>query len=440
MNTTFKQLGLSNQNTVVTAWVSPDGHYAFCEMRTIEDSQTALTFLNGIQVGVYSLKIGRPKGYAGAISLGSLPSQLGALNVNSLLGAAGGITGSTNPLLAGLNSSGTGLGLGLSGLSAPPSSETLSNVIMVTNLPALISETQVKELFTSFGELKAFNVIKTAGGQTQSAVFEYVNSLVTDGVVAGMNKLEIADHRLAVQRISSTSAAVLLQPTTTVAPLPPATSAASPTVRVPPPAAAKSVLSAVAPTCVIRLSNMVTLGDLQDDELYEELLEDVADECNSHGTVKSIVIPRGGSAESIRLDGESAGKIFVQFVDIPGAKASLSAVNGRKFNGRIVEAYYYPEELFLKKVSADDDHFCPLNHSSHRFIHTPSHPSAIRAAERLFPASTMQQRWCGGSQCFGRQHCRGEARSDRAHRGSGLVSRPVTIITIASLPPDYNSN
>lgn len=350
MNTTFKQLGLSNQNTVVTAWVSPDGHYAFCEMRTIEDSQAALTFLNGIQVGVYSLKIGRPKGYAGAISLGSLPSQLGALNVNNLLGAAGGITSSTNPLLAGLNSSGTGLGLGLSGLSAPPSSETLSNVIMVTNLPALISETQVKELFTSFGELKAFNVIKTAGGQTQSAVFEYVNSSVTDGVVAGMNKLEIADHRLAVQRISSSSAAVLLQPTSVAAALPAASTAASPTVPVPAPAAVKSVLSSVAPTCVIRLSNMVTLGDLQDDELYEELLEDVADECNSHGTVKSIVIPRGGTAESIHRDGESAGKIFVQFVDIPGAKASLSAVNGRKFNGRIVEAYYYPEELFLKKV------------------------------------------------------------------------------------------
>jgi len=318
-------------------------------MRTIEDSQAALTFLNGIQVGVYSLKIGRPKGYAGAISLGSLPSQLGALNVNSMLSA--GITGTTNPLLAGLNSGGSGMGLGLTGLSAPPSSETLSNVIMVTNLPALISETQVKELFTSFGELKAFNVIKTAGGQTQSAVFEYVNSSVTDGVVAGMNKLEIAEHRIVVQRIASSSAAVLLQPTLAAASAVNNTSAPSPTVRGPTiPVVPKSVLSAVVPTCVIRLSNMVKLGDLQDDELYEELLEDVAEECNTHGVVKSIVIPRGGTEESIHLDGEAYGKIFVQFVDVPSAKASLSAVIGRKFNGRIVEGYYYPEELFLKKV------------------------------------------------------------------------------------------
>ena len=44
---------------------------------------------------------------------------------------------------------------------------------------------------------------------------------------------------------------------------------------------------------VIRLSNMCSRADLTDNELYDELLEDVADECNTHGTVKSIVIPRG---------------------------------------------------------------------------------------------------------------------------------------------------
>ena len=91
-------------------------------------------------------------------------------------------------------------------------------------------------------------------------------SSVTDGVVAGMNKLEIAE--LTVR---------------------------GPTISVVP----KKVLSAVAPTCVICFSNMVKLGDLQDDELYEELLEDVAEKCNTHGAVKSMVIPCGGTEESI---------------------------------------------------------------------------------------------------------------------------------------------
>lgn len=183
MNTTFKQFGISTQNTVVTAWVSPDGHYAFVEVRTIEEANAALTYLNGIQVGAYSLKIGRPKGYAGGnIAAITAPMMtLGGLSANPLTGllpggAVGGL-GSSNPLLAGLNSgvSSTVGGMGMTGLPSSLSTETLSNVIMVTNLPALISEEQIRELFVAFGELKAFNIIKTASGQTQSAVFEYGN-------------------------------------------------------------------------------------------------------------------------------------------------------------------------------------------------------------------------------------------------------------------------
>lgn len=44
------------------------------------------------------------------------------------------------------------------------------------------------------------------------------------------------------------------------------------------------------------------------------------------------------------------GKIFVLFVDIEGAAKARNAVNGRTFNGNVVEAMYYPEELLLQKV------------------------------------------------------------------------------------------
>ena len=342
MNAAFKQMGLakdSTQNTVITAWVSPDGKFAFVELRSIEDATAALAHLNGIQVGAYSLRIGRPKGYsatglpgASAVAVPmqtSLPSFNNPLLTSSVMGAAPGL-GNSNPLLAGLNSS---LGLGMP-------AEAMSNAIMVTNLPALISEAQIRELFTPFGELRAFNVIKTPSGSTQSAVLEYVNPALTEGVIGGMNGLDIADHKLSVLRIPASSAAVLLQPTS--APPPPA---GPPPLPVGAPSAPDAVdeLSACDPTTVIRLSNMTTPQDLADDQSFEELMEDVADECNSHGTVKSIVIPRTGSDSSV-------GKIFVHFVDIAGAQATRKAVAGRKFNGRVVEAYFYPEALFLKKV------------------------------------------------------------------------------------------
>jgi len=76
VNTALQQLGFSKdiQKSVLSAWISPDGHYGFCEVRTVEEATAALTYLNGIQVGAYCLKIGRPKGYTGTTPA-ALPLQ-----------------------------------------------------------------------------------------------------------------------------------------------------------------------------------------------------------------------------------------------------------------------------------------------------------------------------------------------------------------------------
>jgi len=56
-------------------------------------------------------------------------------------------------------------------------------------------------------------IIRTTGGQNQSAVFEYKNPDITDAVIAGLNYIDIAGNRLTVQRIPESSASVLLKPT-----------------------------------------------------------------------------------------------------------------------------------------------------------------------------------------------------------------------------------
>lgn len=141
VNMALQQLGFCKdvQKSVLSAWISPDGHYGFCEVRTVEEATAALTYLNGIQVGAYCLKIGRPKGYTGT-SPAALPLQNPSTLANPLLSGVG----------AGLGMLGLGLGggLGLGSIADPP-----SNVIMVTNLPALIAEEQIKELFSPFGEV-----------------------------------------------------------------------------------------------------------------------------------------------------------------------------------------------------------------------------------------------------------------------------------------------
>lgn len=46
------------------------------------------------------------------------------------------------------------------------------------------------------------------------------------------------------------------------------------------------------PTEVLCLMNMVVPEDLVDDEEYEDILDDIREECAKYGTVKSLEIPR----------------------------------------------------------------------------------------------------------------------------------------------------
>lgn len=331
LTTALRQLGFAkDHNAVLSAWISPDGHYAFCEVRTVEEANAALTYLNGIQVGAFCLKIGRPKGYNPNASGPSAPVAMPSTMPMPF---------NTNPLLAGLNNN----VLSLTGTSSM-SNDPLSNVIMVTNLPGLITEDQIKELFKPFGELKEFNLIKSSTNNTQSAVLEYVNPAITDGVVNGMNKLDLADHKLSVQRVPVSSVSLLLKPASIT--LTPKLSSSSSFSSLPV-NKKTNLLESYPPSRVLRMSNMTTEEDLTDDKLYQELIEDVAEECNAHGLVKSIIVPRGTAG--VDRD-ESVGQIFVSFVDVSAAQKTLKAVSGRKFNGNFVEAHFYPEDLFAKKI------------------------------------------------------------------------------------------
>lgn len=137
-------------------------------------------------------------------------------------------------------------------------------------------------------------------------MLEYVNSSpeVADAVVQGMNRLEIAGNKLSVQRVPQSSAALLLKPTQ-----PAPQSVASIKVPVDLVVENKSDESSKigSPTAVVRLSNMVTTEDLTDEAMYDELVEDVSDECNSYATVRSVHIPKLGQ--------DGVGMIFVHFTD-----------------------------------------------------------------------------------------------------------------------------
>lgn len=134
-------------------------------------------------------------------------------------------------------------------------------------------------MLLSFGQLKAFNLVKDAAtGLSKGYAFaEYIEYSITDQAIAGLNGMQLGDKKLIVQRASvGAKNAAIGQ----VAPV---------QIQVP----GLSGVGASGPaTEVLCLLNMVTADELKDEEEYEDILEDIKEECNKYGVVRSIEIPR----------------------------------------------------------------------------------------------------------------------------------------------------
>jgi len=100
--------------------------------------------------------------------------------------------------------------------------------------------------------------------------------------------------------------------------------------------------------------NMVTPEELQDDEEYQDITEDISEECGKYGSVEGIRIPRpvakkqkkGWGSETIsateadqnrKIDEASGvGRVYVMYTDVAGAKTAMDALGGRQFGGRTI--------------------------------------------------------------------------------------------------------
>ncbi|KAG7219382.1 hypothetical protein INR49_019088 [Caranx melampygus] len=95
------------------------------------------------------------------------------------------------------------------------------------------------------------------------------------------------------------------------------------------------------PTEVLCLLNMVMPEELVDDEDYEEILEDIREECCKYGSVRSIEIPR--PVDGVEVPG--CGKIFVEYVSAADCQKAMQALTGRKFANRVVVTKYYDPDI-----------------------------------------------------------------------------------------------
>ena len=107
------------------------------------------------------------------------------------------------------------------------------------------------------------------------------------------------------------------------------------------------VPSAPAPASrVLKMSNMVTLEEIQDDSEYADIMEDVRLECSDHGAVLRVLHPPAKG----ELPAHAEGNIYVEFSDATGASAAKQSLVGRKFDNRTVIVEDYPETSYRQGI------------------------------------------------------------------------------------------
>ncbi|XP_047495537.1 splicing factor U2AF 50 kDa subunit-like isoform X3 [Penaeus chinensis] len=288
-------------NPVLACQVNLDKNFAFLEFRSIDETTQAIAF-DGINFKGQSLKIRRPHDYQPMPGMSEHPTL-------------------TMPVIAGVVS------------TVVPDSP---HKIFIGGLPNYLNEDQVKELLMSFGQLRAFNLVKdSATGLSKGYAFcEYVDVSLTDQVstnaIHGLNGMQLGDKKLVVQRASvgAKNANAMAQ-----APV---------QIQVP----GLQLQSGSGPaTEVLCLMNMVTPEELKDDEEYEDIQEDIREECSRYGIVRSVEIPR--PVEGVEVPG--VGKVFVEFNSVLDCQKAQQNLTGRKFANRVVVTSYFDPDRYHRR-------------------------------------------------------------------------------------------
>ncbi|XP_009590470.1 splicing factor U2af large subunit A [Nicotiana tabacum] len=292
-------------DAVVNVYINHEKKFAFVEMRSVEEASNAMA-LDGVIFEGGPVKVRRPSDYNPSLAATLGPSQP-CPNLN--LAAVGLTPGSSG------------------GLEGP-------DRIFVGGLPYYFTESQIRELLESFGQLRGFDLVKDreTGNSKGYAFCVYQDVSVTDIACAALNGIKMGDKTLTVRRANQGTTqpnpeqeSVLLHAQQQIA-------------------LQRFMLQPGAlATKVLCLTEVVTVDELNDDDDYQDILEDMRTECEKFGALVNVVIPRP-NPNGVPTPG--LGKVFLEYADVDSSSKARQGLNGRKFGGNQVVAVFYPENKF----------------------------------------------------------------------------------------------
>ena len=99
-----------------------------------------------------------------------------------------------------------------------------------------------------------------------------------------------------------------------------------------------------ATTCVV-LENLITPEGAKDPQEAHEVRMETGHECSKWGQLLRVHVATSGAAGEEPSGG--LGRVFVEFETVESAEECARAMDGRFFDGRRVNAFYYPPKAFL---------------------------------------------------------------------------------------------
>lgn len=320
-------------NPCQKGWISADGHYAFVEMRTMEEASNCIQ-LSGINYFGYALRINRPKTYNPEVLTDAPSPTIPTLDPSLLALGIAGLKSASEQIAAAAE------------LLNIERAKTMTDRLCIENVK---DEAAVKKEIEQMGNLKYYQYIEQ-DGVPPMCLFEYEHIEMQKSALEGLAKRNVKVSN-AVDVLSNggmTESFVRSQ----IQQYP--------------------IMKAQIPTRVLLLANLVAKEDLEDDEEYYDIIDDVRCECEEYGRVVRIELPRvpkGLTLDEIRdMDFSAVGCAFVLFADVDGASAARKVLDGRKFGYRTVECHFFSELLFhLGEFSNPTPNF----HKEHSSLFNP---------------------------------------------------------------------
>lgn len=91
---------------------------------------------------------------------------------------------------------------------------------------------------------------------------------------------------------------------------------------------------------ILCIHSIVPRPDLDNDETYNQVCKDFSEEAEDLGQIQEIYVPRTG---------RSAGNVYLEYSTVQEAKSVRGFLNGRTFDGKILEISYVPFQKFKER-------------------------------------------------------------------------------------------